>query len=102
PPTAGWSATARSPSASSPTATTACESPNPPAVDLWTTLRVAHRVHRFGSPNRPERNENCVTHVVGQTCHLCSRLLTRGRTPNRAGARGGRTGPAEDRGRRCA
>ena len=28
------------------------------------------------SSNRPERNENCVTHVVGQTCYPCSRLLT--------------------------
>ena len=25
--------------------------------------------------NSPERNENCVTHLVGQTCYPCSRLL---------------------------
>ena len=45
------------------------------AVDLWTTLRVAHRVHSLNN-NRPERNENCVTHVVGLNCYLCSRLLS--------------------------
>ena len=33
---------------------------------LWTTLRVAH-IHSLPSSNdRPERNENRVTHVVGQ------------------------------------
>ena len=32
---------------------------------LWTTRRcVAHKAHRH-SKSRPERNENCVTHVVG-------------------------------------
>ena len=76
PPPAGRSASAPSRSASSPMATTACASPNPPAVDLWTTLRVAHRVHSPRSRNtRPEQSENRVTHVVGQICYLCSRLL---------------------------
>ena len=75
-PTAGRSASARSFSARSPMAAIACASPNPPAVDLWTTLRVAHRVHSLSSSNiRPERNRNCVTHVVGQICYLCFRLL---------------------------
>src|SRR5262249_30452122 len=44
------------------------------AVDLGTTLRVAPRVHSTTS-NRPERTENCVTHVVGLNCYLCRRLL---------------------------
>ena len=75
-PTAGRSASARSFSARSPMAAIACASPNPPAVDLWTTLRVAHRVHSLSSSNiRPERNRNCVTHVIGQICYLCFRLL---------------------------
>src|SRR4030088_383515 len=68
---------ARSCLAPSPIRTTASANPNAPAVDLWTTLRVAHRVHRRNN-NRPERNENCVTHVVGQNCYLCRRLLRRG------------------------
>jgi hypothetical protein len=42
---------------------------------LWTTLGVAHRVHTLNN-NRPEQNENCVTHVPGQICYLCPRLLT--------------------------
>jgi hypothetical protein len=37
-------------------------------------LRVAHRVHSLNN-NRPERNQNCVTYVVGQNCYLCCRLL---------------------------
>src|SRR5207245_5328628 len=41
------------------------------------TLRVAPRVHS-PSNNRPERNENCVTHVVGLKCYPCRRLLTVG------------------------
>src|ERR1700688_920013 len=61
---------------------TGCESPNEEAVDLWTTLRVAHRVHSLNN-NRPERNENCVTHVVGLNCYLCPRLLTSRRTQDR-------------------
>src|SRR5690348_12013760 len=56
-------------------AATGYANPNARAVDLRTTLRVALRAH---SPrnNRPERNENCVTHVAGQICYLCCRLLT--------------------------
>ena len=48
---------------------------NDPPVDMWTTRRgVAHRDHRH-SNSRPERNEKCVTHVVGQNCYPCPRLL---------------------------
>src|SRR5262245_45683925 len=47
--------------------------PNVEAVDLRTTLRVALRAHS-PSNNRPERNENCVTHVAGLKCYLCWRL----------------------------
>src|SRR5690349_22312177 len=72
--TNGRQATARSRSARSVTALTAYASPNARAVDLRTTLCVAHRVHSPNN-NRPERNENCVTHVVGQKCYPCSRLL---------------------------
>src|SRR5258708_39624737 len=68
---------ARSCLARSPVVAIACESPNEQAVDLWTTLRVAHRVHSLNN-NRPERNGNCVTHVVGQICYLCLRLLRGG------------------------
>ena len=71
---AGPSAMARSCSARSPIKMTICENPNAPAVDLWTTLCVAHRVHSLNN-SRPERNKNCVTHVVGQICYLCLRLL---------------------------
>src|SRR5438552_16565407 len=53
-----------------------CENQSARAVDLGTTLRVAPRVHSPSSNNRPERNENCVTHVVGLKCYLCRRLLT--------------------------
>src|SRR5262245_42530922 len=53
---------------------------NPTAKELWalTTLRVALTAHSL-SNNRPERNENCVTHVAGLKCYLCWRLqrLTR-------------------------
>src|SRR5260370_40361453 len=65
---------ARSYLAPSPIKTIASANPNAPAVDLWTTRRVAHRVHSLNN-NRPERNENCVTHVVGLNCYLCPRLL---------------------------
>ena len=52
--------------------------PKSASCGLWTTLRVAHRVHSPRSRNtRPEQSENCVTHVVGQICYLCSRLLRR-------------------------
>ena len=46
-------------------------------MDLWTTLRVAHRVHSRHSHSRREHRENCVTHVVGQNCHPCPRLHNR-------------------------
>src|SRR5260370_9862904 len=65
---------ARSYLAPSPIKTIASANPNAEAVDLWTTRRVAHRVHSLNN-NRPERNENCVTHVVGLNCYLCPRLL---------------------------
>ncbi|WGS20404.1 MULTISPECIES: hypothetical protein [unclassified Bradyrhizobium] len=44
------------------------------AVDLRTTLRAALRVHSLNN-SRPERNENCVTYVVGLNCYLSRRLL---------------------------
>jgi putative transposase len=44
--------------------------------DLWTTPPVAHRVHGRNSNNRAERNRKCVTHVAGQICCLCPRLLS--------------------------
>src|SRR5689334_4829914 len=74
--TDGPSAMARSCSARSAIALTDCVSPKASerAVDLWTTPSVAHKVHSPNN-NRPERNENCVTHVVGQKCYLCLRLL---------------------------
>src|SRR5437899_3355826 len=60
----GPSATARSCSAPSPIGPMNCENHSP-------------------SNNRPERNENCVTHVVGLKCYLCRRLLTpSARRPN--------------------
>src|SRR4051812_39289214 len=54
------------------------ESRSARAVDLGTTLRIAPRVHS-SSKNRPERNKNCVTHVVGLKCYLCCRLLNQSR-----------------------
>ena len=45
-------------------------------MDLWTTQGVAHRAHSRHNHRRRERNVNCVTHVVGQTCHPCRRLRT--------------------------
>src|SRR5438034_4404238 len=71
----GPSATARSRSAPSPIGPMNCENQSARAVDLGTTLRVAPRAHS-PSNNRPERNENCVTYVVGLKCYLCRRLLT--------------------------
>src|SRR6185312_16199619 len=63
-------------------AATGYANPNARAVDLRTTLRVALRAH---SPrnNRPERNENSVTHVAGQICYLCCRLLRIHHSPAR-------------------
>ena len=90
PPTAGQSVMDRSSLASSHMAATDCANPNKQPVDLWTTLRVAHRVH---SPNSnsstAEQNEKCVTHVAGQNCYLCRRLLRvrgRGRQAQNCGA----------------
>jgi hypothetical protein len=73
--TAGSLATVRSCSAPSLITQTSSEDLNAGAVDLGTTLRVAPRVHSPNN-NRPERNENCVTHVVGLNCYLCRRLLS--------------------------
>src|SRR5206468_8518531 len=73
-PPAGPSAMARSCSARSPITTTACANPNTGPVDAWTTQVRCPQAHRI-SNNRPERNENCVTYVVGLNCYLCPRLL---------------------------
>src|SRR5216117_2385198 len=70
----GPSATARSCSAPSPIGPMNCENQSARAVDLGTTLRVVPQAHS-PSNNRPERNENCVTYVVGLKCYLCRRLL---------------------------
>ena len=78
PTTAAWSsATARSSSASSTIAPTAFANPNARPVDLWTTLagspqppqpqRPHHRAH--------EQTRKTVTHVAGQICYPCPRLL---------------------------
>src|SRR2546428_6336788 len=68
----------RSRSALLPMAATACESPNAEPVDMWTTQGRCPHAHRLNS-SRPEQNEKCVTHVAGQNCHPCPRLLKRGR-----------------------
>src|SRR5262245_2456127 len=68
--------TARSSLASSLMAATVCANPSAKPVDLWTTRRrVAHSVHRHNNSSRPEQNEKCVTHVPGQNCYPCPRLL---------------------------
>src|SRR5262249_1515589 len=68
--------TARSSLASSLMAATVCANPSAKPVDLWTTRRrVAHRVHRHNNSSRPEQTEKCVTHVPGQNCYPCPRLL---------------------------
>ena len=55
----------------------ACASRSRPPVDMWTTLRVAHKVHRpKNSSSKAEQNGKCVTHVVGQKCYPRSRLHT--------------------------
>src|SRR5579872_5286226 len=60
---------------SSRIAATVCANRQP--VDLWTTLRVAHKAHsRNNSSNSAEQNGKCVTHVAGLKCYLCRRLLT--------------------------
>src|SRR5436190_12314982 len=61
-------------------APTVCANPSLIPVDLWTTRsRVAHRVHSSSnnSSSRAEQNEKCVTHVSGQNCYPCPRLLKR-------------------------
>src|SRR5579871_6348006 len=59
---------------SSRIAATVCANRQP--VDLWTTLRVAHKAHsRNNSSNSAEQNGKCVTHVAGLKCYLCRRLL---------------------------
>src|SRR4051812_20331066 len=70
----GPSATVRLCSVPSLTGAMNYENQSARAMDLGTTLRVAPRVHS-PNKNRPERNENCVTHAVGLKCYLCRRLL---------------------------
>src|SRR5712691_9886320 len=78
---AGSCASARSSSASSTIAASACKNPSPRPVDLWITLAGYPQPHRPNSHhNRDERNRKTVTHLVGQTCYLCRRLL-RGEGP---------------------
>jgi hypothetical protein len=62
-------------SARSPIKTTAYENPNTTPVDMWTMQTRRPQAHRSNN-NRPERNQNCVTYVVGLNCYLCPRLLT--------------------------
>src|SRR5262245_13003372 len=57
-------------------AATGYANPTAKAVALRTTLRVALRAHSLCN-NRPERNENCATHVAGLKCYLCWRLQSR-------------------------
>ena len=45
-------------------------------MDMWTTQGRCPQAHRFSKRNRAEQNEKCVTRVVGQKCHLCSRLYS--------------------------
>ena len=50
--------------------------PSPRPVDLWITLTGYPQPHRPNShSNRYERIRKTVTHVAGQICHRCSRLL---------------------------
>jgi Integrase core domain len=72
---AGPSAMARSCSARSPIKTTAYENPNTTPVNMWTMQTRRPQGHSSNN-NRPERNQNCVTYVVGLNCYLCPRLLT--------------------------
>src|SRR6266704_5391779 len=53
-----------------------CASQSARPVDLWRTLTGSPQAHRPNNSNsRAEQNEKCVTHVAGQNCHPCSRLL---------------------------
>src|ERR1700719_1111833 len=84
---AGASTTDRSPSEPSRIVTTVCASPSRP-VDVWRTQGGSPQVHRPNNSSknrssnrnskrsRPEQNEKCVTHVAGQKCYPCRRLLT--------------------------
>src|SRR5215471_18785822 len=75
---AGQCITAQSRSASSIIAAIACANSRRP-VDLWITLTSYPQPHRPNNhSNRVERNRKTVTHVVGQICHPCRRLLRRG------------------------
>jgi putative transposase len=57
----------------------ACASRNVAAVDLWTTQARCPQAHSISSNNsRPEQNGKCVTHVSGQNCYPCPRLLRGG------------------------
>src|SRR5436190_22145836 len=74
---AGSSASARSRSGLSITAAIACANPSQPPVDLWITPTGYPLPHRPNNhSNSYEQNRKTVTHVVGQTCHPCRRLLT--------------------------
>src|SRR5215831_19588011 len=74
---AGWCITARSSSASSAIAASACTNPSAPPVDLWITLRGYPQPHRPNRHNnRHEQIRKTVTQVAGQICYLCCRLLT--------------------------
>src|SRR5258705_13224588 len=67
----------RSSSVSLPIAVTICESPNVKPVDVRTTQARCPQAHRRNN-NRPEQNKKCVTHVAGQNCYPCPRLLRGG------------------------
>jgi len=73
---AGSSASAPSRSASSTIAAIACDGQSRRPVDLWIILTDYPQPHRPNNRNnRHERFKKTVTHVVGQNCHPCSRLL---------------------------
>src|SRR5262245_58802642 len=74
---AGARSTVRSCWVSLPMTAIACKSPNAEPVDVWTTQARCPQAHRFSNSNRTEQNEKCVTHVAGQNCYPCPRLLTR-------------------------
>src|SRR5258707_14195632 len=71
----GTCPTVRSSSVSLPIAVTICESPNVKPVDVRTTQARCPQAHRRSNNNRPEQNKKCVTHVAGQNCYPCPRLL---------------------------
>src|SRR5258705_1314879 len=71
----GTCPTVRSSSVSLHIAVTICESPNVKPVDVRTTQARCPQAHRRNN-NRPEQNKKCVTHVAGQNCYPCPRLLT--------------------------